>query len=184
MNYKLVILIIYCCILIFICLRILYDTHSSTKTLAYMFLCIFVPVFGIIFYLAFGINYWKKKLYSEKMNQDNKILDDLKKKIPDYNKCTIDPKSFKNEDAEIASMLLKDLRSPLTRNNKVKLLVNGEEKFPELLTALEKAKNHIHIEYYIFEHDEIGNAIIETLIRKAQEGVKVRFIYDDFGSPP
>ena len=80
-------------------------------------------------------------------------------------------------------MLLKDLRSPLTRNNKVKLLVNGEEKFPELIKCLKAAKHHIHIEYYIFEQDEIGTTIIEILIAKAKEGVQVKFIYDDFGSP-
>lgn len=80
-------------------------------------------------------------------------------------------------------MLLKDLDSPLTRDNTVKLLINGEEKFPELMDCLKKAKHHIHMEYYIYEQDEIGTAIIEILISKAKEGVQVRFIYDDFGSP-
>jgi cardiolipin synthase len=183
LNYKLVILIIYCLALIFICLRILYDTHSSTKTIAYLLLCLFLPVFGIIFYLAFGINYWKNKLYSQKMNENLKMLNELKKKIPEYSKCTIDPKHLGDESAELASMLLKDLHSPLTRNNKVDLLVNGEEKFPELMKSLKAAKHHIHIEYYIFEQDEIGTAIIEILIAKAKEGVQVKFIYDDFGSP-
>jgi len=107
-------------------------------------------VFGIIFYLAFGINYWKNKLYSQKMNENLKMLNELKKKIPEYSKCTIDPKHLGDESAELASMLLKDLHSPLTRNNKVDLLVNGEEKFPELMKSLKAAKHHIHIEYYIF----------------------------------
>ena len=38
------------------------------------------------------------------------------------------------------------------------MLLNGEEKFPELLACLEKAKHHIHMEYYIYEQDEIGKA--------------------------
>ena len=61
-------------------------------------------------------------------------------------------------------------------------MVNGENKFPEVLKALRTAKNHIHIEYYIFEDDEIGKAIEDILIQKAKEGATVRFIYDDFGS--
>jgi len=77
----------------------------------------------------------------------------------------------------------KELRSPLTRRNKVKLLLNGEEKFPEVLEAIRNAKHHIHIEYYIYEWDEIGEQVAELLIQKANQGVKVRFIYDDFGSP-
>ncbi|CAN5425467.1 cardiolipin synthase [soil metagenome] len=183
MNYKLIILIAYCIILLITCLRILYETQNSSKTIAYLFLCIFLPVFGILFYLAFGINYWKKKLYSKKMNEDDKLLDHLKKKIPEYKNCIVDPKNISDDSAELASMLLKDLRSPLTRNNRVKLLLNGEEKFPELIRCIHSAKHHIHIEYYIFEQDETGNAIIELLITKAKEGVRVKFIYDDFGSP-
>ncbi|QEC66599.1 cardiolipin synthase [Panacibacter ginsenosidivorans] len=183
MNYKLILLIVYCLILLVVCLRILYETQNSSKTIAYLFVCIFFPVFGILFYLAFGINYWKKKRYSKKMNEDDKMLDQLKKKIPEYKNCTVDPKDISDDNAELVSMLLKDLRSPLTRNNRIKLLLNGEEKFPELIKCLQSAKHHIHIEYYIFEQDETGIAIIELLIAKAKEGVQVKFIYDDFGSP-
>src|SRR6187401_2196214 len=132
MNYKLIVLIVYSLILLFVSISILYETQSSSKTIAYLFFCIFFPVFGILFYLAFGINYWKKKRYSKKLNEDDNMLDKFKKKIPGYKNCTVDPKSISDDNAELVSMLLKDLRSPLTRNNGVKLLLNGEEKFPEL----------------------------------------------------
>ncbi len=178
-----IVTIIYLVVLLVVCTRILYDTHSSTKTLAYLLLCIFLPVFGILFYLAFGINFWKKKRYSKKTNANTKILQQLKKEIRAYDNAVADPKSICDDDAEMASMLVKDLESPLTRNNRVKLLINGEEKFPELIQCLKEAKHHIHIEYYIFEQDTIGSTIIEILIAKAKEGVQVRFIYDDFGSP-
>ena len=69
------------------------------------------------------------------------------------------------KNAELASLIIKDIKSPLTRYNKVKLLLNGEEKFPELISCLEKAKHHIHMEYYIYEQDEIGCTIIELLIK-------------------
>src|SRR4030095_6272566 len=49
--------------------------------------------------------------------------------------------------------------------------------------ALRNAKHHIHIEYYIYEQDEIGEQVENILIQQAKEGVEVRFIYDDFGSP-
>lgn len=183
MSYNIIYVIFYCVILLVVCLHIIYKMQSSSKTISYLFLCIFFPVFGIIFYLAFGINYWKRKQYSQKADEDEKMLTQLKKKIPGYNNCTINPKNISDDNAELVSMLMKDLHSPLTRNNKVKLLLNGEEKFPELVKCLQTANNHIHIEYYIFEQDETGTAIIEILIAKAKEGVKVKFIYDDFGSP-
>ncbi len=184
MHWTWIVIISYTVIMLLVCLRVIFETHSSTKTLAYLLFCIFVPVIGIVFYLTFGINYWKIKRYSKKAAQDEKLLQQLKKNIPNYSKSIVTPpEASAMQNAELAAMLIKDLRSPLTRYNKVKLLLNGEEKFPELIACLEKAKHHIHMEYYIYEEDEIGSRIIELLIKKAKEGVEVRFIYDDFGSP-
>jgi cardiolipin synthase A/B len=183
-DWKLIAGVIYTIILVLVCLRIIFDTRSTTKTMAYLLFCIFVPIFGIIFYIVFGINYWRKKLYEKKMSQDEKILAQLKEDVSLYTEESLQRQDMADPDnTELAVMLIKDLKSPLTRKNRVKLLVNGEEKFPELMQVLQQAKHHIHLEYYIYEQDEIGTAIIELLIQKAREGVEVRFIYDDFGSP-
>ena len=118
------------------------------------------------------------------MGQDEKVLQQMKKNILQYNETVVElPDTGGNANAELAAMLIKDLQSPLTRHNRIKLLLNGEEKFPELMKAMAGAKHHIHLEYYIFEQDDTGKTIIELLITKAKEGVQVRFIYDDFGSP-
>ena len=184
MNWIWIAVIAYFVILILICLRIIFETHSSTKSLAYLLFCIFIPVIGMFFYIGFGINYWKTKMYSGKREEDEKLLKQIRKNIPYFPASAIAGEAAEIMDnKELVSMLIKDIKSPLTRHNKIKLLVNGEEKFPELLKCLENANHHIHMEYYIYEQDEIGNAIIELLIKKAKEGVEVRFIYDDFGSP-
>jgi len=184
MNWTWIAGIIYAFILVAVCLRNVYETRSTTKTMAYLLFCIFIPVIGIAFYLVFGINYWRKKLYEKKSSLNEKIWEQLKKEIKIYNEQSLEHQLSTDPDhSELASMLIKDLESPLTRNNSVKLFVNGEEKFPELLQVLQGAKHHIHLEYYIYEQDGIGSEIIELLIQKAKEGVEVRFIYDDFGSP-
>lgn len=183
MNWLLIYEIIYILVLIFVCLRIVYDTKSTTKTLAYLLFAIFVPFFGILFYFFFGINYRNRKMYSKKLTENADMAKRLREDLYKYSKQT-----FNESDAavqsnkELAYMLLNDSMSPLTSNNSVKLLVNGENKFPEVLKALKDAKNHIHIEYYIFEDDEIGKEIGNILVKKAQESVEVRVIYDDFGS--
>src|ERR1044072_4156461 len=160
-NWNWIVLIIYLAILIVVCLRIVFETHSSTKTIAYLLFCIFVPVCGLLFDRAFGINYWKKKLYTRKQNEDDKILQQLKKNIHRFNDVIVNPDDIsKDDNAELVAMLLKDLHSPLTCGNSVKVLLNGEEKFPELMECLKKAKHHIHIEYYIYVQDDIGTAII------------------------
>jgi cardiolipin synthase A/B len=174
---------VYLLILLAVCLRIIYETRSATKTMAYLLLAVFLPVAGIVFYLLFGVNFWKTKAYSSKSKEDEKLLEHLKKEMKIYDSETVLPAELPEESRELAMMLQKELRSPLTRRNKLKLLINGEEKFPEVLEAIRNAKHHIHIQYYIFAQDNIGEQIEELLIKKATEGVRVRFIYDDFGSP-
>ncbi|MEO5649991.1 MAG: cardiolipin synthase [Ginsengibacter sp.] len=183
MNWWLIYEIVYLLILIFVCLRIVYDTSSTTKTLAYLLFAIFVPFAGMIFYFFFGINYRSKKMYSKKLLENHGLASKLKEDIYHYSTQTfIENDSAVQDNRELAYLLLKDIMSPLTGNNEVKLLVNGENKFPEVLQSIREAKNHIHIEYYIYEDDKIGGEIEKALIRKAKEGVEVRFIYDDFGS--
>ncbi len=183
MNWLLVYEIVYILVLIVVCLRIIYDTESTTKTLAYLLFAIFFPFGGMAFYFFFGINYRNKKMYSKKLIDNDDIAKKLKEDLYHYSKQTFDESDASVQSSkELAYMLMNDSQSPLTSSNSVKLLVNGENKFPEVLNALKEATNHIHIEYYIYEDDEIGNEIGDILIRKAKEGIDVRFIYDDFGS--
>ena len=69
-----------------------------------------------------------------------------------------------------------------TKNNELKLLKSGEEKFIDLFAEIEKAKHHIHLEYFNFRNDSIANLLFDVLGRKASEGVKVRAIFDAFGN--
>src|SRR6202166_1410897 len=183
MNWVTVFETLYLLVLIFVCLRIILDTHSTTKSLAYLLFAIFAPFAGIIFYFLFGINYRTRKMYSKKLVENDELSAKLNKQIYQYSKKTFDENNDTvQSNKELAFMLLKETLSPLTANNSVKLLVNGENKFPEVIKALKDAKNHIHLEYYIYEDDEIGRKIEMVLIEKAKEGIDVRFIYDDFGS--
>jgi cardiolipin synthase len=175
--------IVYIIAIVLTCLRIIYDTRSITKTLAYLMLTVFLPVVGIIFYFSVGTNYRKRKLYSKKIIKDEQMQLRVKEQIYIESKKIWDsvPEEILKYQ-KLAQLLLNDGMSYLTGNNKVDILLNGEQKFPEVLLAMQQARHHIHIEYYIFEDDEIGNAIKDVLIEKARAGVKVRLIYDDFGS--
>lgn len=175
--------IVYLIILVLVCIRIIYDTRSSSKTLAYLLLAIFIPIGGMLFYFIFGVNYRKRLIYSKKLVADEKRLQELDKQT-----ILLSARNLRKHAGDIGNghslvnLLMNDSLSPLTTGNEVKLLINGEEKFPEVLNTLQNAKHHIHLEYYIYENDHIGNRIKDILIQKAKEGVEVRLIYDGFGS--
>lgn len=83
---------------------------------------------------------------------------------------------------KLIKLLLQNSLSALSFNNHITVLTNGASKFEELLKAMEKARHHIHLEYYIYRDDEIGEQIKNLLIRKRAEGVEVRIILDGLGS--
>lgn len=69
-----------------------------------------------------------------------------------------------------------------TFHNELELLTSGREKFEHLFREIEKAKKHIHLEYFNFRNDSIARELFEILIRKSEEGVKVRAMFDAFGN--
>ena len=72
--------------------------------------------------------------------------------------------------------------SPLMVGNKVVLLQDGPATFEQMFAAIRSAKDHINMETYIIEDDEIGNRFADALIEKQAQGVQVNFIYDSVGA--
>ncbi|MFZ3086556.1 MAG: cardiolipin synthase [Methylotenera sp.] len=72
--------------------------------------------------------------------------------------------------------------SPLVVGNKVELLVDGPTTYDAMYAAMENAKDHINMETFIIEDDEIGQRFAKLLISKQRSGVQVNLIYDSVGS--
>lgn len=71
---------------------------------------------------------------------------------------------------------------PLTKNNQVVILNGAHVKFDSLLADINRAKHHIHLEYFNFRNDSINKVVIGALAKKAKEGVEVRAMFDAFGN--
>lgn len=162
---------------------IINDNKNPAKTMGWILVLVFLPVAGLILYLYFGQNYRKQKIFSRKGIEDFRQLDKMRF---DQLKLLDSPevKKFKPvfKKLHIIKLLLNNSKSIVSRNNLIEVLNNGKEKFPALIEALKKANHHIHLEYYIFEYDNIGKQILSILEQKASEGVKVKIIIDHVGS--
>ncbi|SFK60822.1 cardiolipin synthase [Shimia haliotis] len=86
-------------------------------------------------------------------------------------------------EAQIAEAKLLETiaASPLLSGNKFELLVDGEETFDAIHSAIDQAESYILVQFYIVRDDPTGNALADRLIAAAQRGVSVRFLYDSVG---
>lgn len=80
------------------------------------------------------------------------------------------------------SALLKRRRPAWIPGNRITILKNGSEIFPEMLRTIKEAKETIHLEIYIFQSDRTGWRFAEALAEKSRSGVSVKVVYDAVGS--
>ena len=71
--------------------------------------------------------------------------------------------------------------SPLLLGNRISLLVDGADTYPAMLEAIRSAQDHINLESYIIEDDEVGHQFADLLLAQQARGVQVNLIYDSIG---
>lgn len=72
--------------------------------------------------------------------------------------------------------------SPLTEGNKVDLLQDGPSTYQSMIKAIEAARDHINMETYILDDDEVGQRFAAALIAQQHKGVQVNLIRDSVGT--
>jgi len=72
--------------------------------------------------------------------------------------------------------------SPLLTGNRVRLLEDGPDTYGAMFAAILAARDHINMETYILEDDEVGRRFADALIEKQRQGVQVNLIYDSAGT--
>lgn len=159
------------------------ERKNATSTWAWLMVLFFLPVVGFLLYLIFG-----RKLSGQRIfTWDTKSRLGVKKEVnAQIEALKRDEFRFKQEPLnkyrDLLYLHLKNDDAIYTQDNHVDIFVDGTEKFNALIKDLEQAQDHIHIQYYIIRHDDLGTRIADVLVQKAREGVEVRFLYDDMGS--
>ena len=174
MDWKVILFGVYQVIVILTIIHVVLDNRQPAKTMAWALVIWFVPVVGIVFYLFFGLNTRKERLISQRsldMLSKRSMLEFVEQRdlhLPEEYKPIID--LFVSENF---SLPFKD--------SEVKIYTDGYSFFHALLKEIASAKDHIHLDMYIFEDDALGNMVRDALVAKVREGVEVRLIYDDVG---
>ena len=156
-------------------LRVLMDNRQPAKTMAWVLVLSFMPLIGIVLYFFFGQNTRKEKTVSQNS------LDQLtKRSMLEY----VEQKDLclPTEHQQLIKLFINQSIALPFKDNRITTYTDGYEFFPALLKAIASAREHIHLDSYIFADDALGQLVADALIAKAEEGVEVRVIYDDVGN--
>lgn len=155
-------------------LYILNRNENPAFKLTWMIPVLLIPVFGVLMYLFVQLSPGTKliNMRHRKLIQNSApyLLQDPEIK-----------KQLKQESPQVASMVhyMNHYGGyPVYKNTKVKYYSLGDDMFPDLLESLEKAEKFIFMEYFIVTYGRVWDSILDILVRKVQEGVDVRFMYD------
>ncbi len=105
------------------------------------------------------------------VQQSKDVLDRLKSRGPN---ATLLDRHLAFEEAVLGS--------PLTAGNQVTLLVDGPKTYEAMFEAIAAARDHINMETYIVEDDEVGRRFADVLLAKQAAGVQVNLMYDSVGA--
>lgn len=155
--------------------------RSVGTTWAWLLVLLVFPVIGFTLYGFFGRGISYEKLFA--INRQSHIgLRNVQRRIP-----TSPVKAGESDTSPQAQVVIdyfnRNHEVPISKNNKVKIFTDGDELFKSMFQDIEGAQETINIEFYSFLNDHIGNKFLNLLIKKAKQGVKVRLLYDPWGSP-
>ncbi|NLB60746.1 MAG: cardiolipin synthase [Lentisphaerae bacterium] len=171
-------------------LHCLHNRREPASTLLWIFVAWSFPVIGALLYLMFGINsmprkVWRKQRADHRFLAQRQALENEARPMA-YWRTVHESLAAAPEDPAARAInhtmdrLLPE--HPLLGGNQISALLDGDEAFPLMLAALSKAQHHIHLQTFIIGHDNIGRQFLDLLAAKARAGVKVRILFDRFGS--
>ncbi|KZK39057.1 cardiolipin synthase [Lactococcus taiwanensis] len=159
------------------------ERKSTSSTWSWLFVVNVLPILGFILYLLIGrgishyrifkdrkrfqIGFEKQHSHARRAYSDRAFLD-MMRKNPVI--------------GQLINMLYVEEKSIISTNTAVKIFNDGREKFDALIEDINRAKYHIHMEYYIFRMDDVGQEIYEALIEARKRGVEVKLLIDAWGS--
>lgn len=162
---------------------IIFDDGDSSKKIAWLLVISLLPIVGLVLYLMVGINPRQSWYFTYKHRKFLRIFNEradesIHRLLFGHEKDHL----AKPEYDPLTKLLASDTSTCLTDGNSLEIITSGHRKFELLMRDLENAKDHIHIEYFYFKQDSGSQQIKEMLMKKAREGVEVRFIHENIAN--
>ena len=169
---KIALILIY---VLFILIVIFMERKRPTEALFWVVVTICIPYVGLVLYLVFGSTMAIKMTRKHRENKIKKSNLDFSLTMP---KVEGDIK-VSEEDKEVANFNYTYSKSKLTSFDDYHFYTDGRSHYEQLFKDIDEAKVCIYIEFYTIHNDVAGHALVDALVKKAKEGIKI-FVMIDF----
>ena len=152
-----------------LCVWIVLQKREPAATISWVLSLAMLPYLGFLIYFLFGPQKIKRQRLRRLLSREG---------VKAY-----DSAAGPHDGASELGVLAKAVTGlPPSLSNRVELLVDGAATFDAIVEAVAAARNHVHLEYYIYCPDRIGTRLRDALVERAAAGVKVRVLLDAVGS--
>ena len=156
-------------------LVIIFENRNPVKTIAWCMVLTFMPVIGLLLYIVFGMDNRQRRQIKD---EDLRRLKAITETRQSDNIASVTSVQYE----KLACMLRNMNQAYPLEGNNVEIMTDFRTMSDRLVADIESARHHINMLFFKFEDDAAGRRIADALIRKAEEGVQVRLIYDEAGN--
>ena len=147
------------------------DSRAAALWLGIVWL---VPGLGPLLYVTLGINRIRRRAVSLGVHGV------VNRQIPEN---FGEPEQIEAQHLRMLSRVVsRVVAQPVMPGNTIQPLINGDEAFPAMLSAIESAQKSISLCTYIFDNDASGRRFVAALGRAVNRGVQVRVLVDAAGA--
>lgn len=135
------------------------------------------PFIAVPAYLVFGRSRFEGLIeaYEDRADDLETIIDEAREGITPWRVEDVRRPSIYRAVRELSGM-------HLTRGNRAELLIDGDATFDSILAGVAEAQDYVLFQFYMFHDDGLGRRVKDTLIERANAGVRVYVLYDEIGS--
>lgn len=160
---------------ILLAIHAVFHVNSPQATIAWCFSLVMFPYISVFLYLLIGHNKFYE--YAKAHRQASVVIDGLSEEIKQHIQKHHGEMLGLESDLKKLFQRYRDIA--FTKGNEISLLKNAKMAYPQMLKAIQEAKNYILLQSYIIRDDEVGNQFKEALI--ANKKIRVFVIYDEIG---
>ncbi len=162
---------------------VLLRRKEASSTIAWILTLVFIPVAGVVLFWFLGRDRVRRPA-RRKVSSNVALrgrLEEMRALAWNHRLEEILAQQ-RPEQRGVMRLAARVARQDIMPGNEVELLVGAPATYDAHVAAIEAARDHVHLEFYIFRPDAPGLRILDALVRAAKRGVHVRLLYDGFGS--